>query len=379
MAKFLDENGLLYVWGKIKKLLSDGFVAKVAGKGLSANDYTNEDKEKLAGLKTNVQADWDATSGDAAILNKPSIPKKTSELNNDSGFITTSDIPEGAAATTTQPLMDGDGKVGTEKAFARGDHQHPHDTSKQDVIEDLDDIRSGASKGATAYQKPSTGIPSTDMAQAVQTSLGKADTAYQKPSTGIPSSDMAQAVKTSLGKADTAYQKPTAGIPESDLSDEVQSSLGDVSGKADKSEMSVTTSGDKTTVTLKSGTSATVINKHQSLDGCVKVEDKGVAGGWCPLDANKKVDAQYLPSYVDDVVEVYPRASVSPLSKDWFSETSGGSAITPEKGKIYTLMASGGDGYPENSQYRWGGTTFVKLNDGNVSPIANTEIDDICK
>lgn len=352
MANFLDENGLLYVWGKIKKLLSDGFVAKVAGKGLSANDYTNEDKEKLAGLKTNVQADWDATSGDAAILNKPSIPKKTSELNNDSGFITTSDIPEGAAATTTQPLMDGDGKVGTEKAFARGDHQHPHDTSKQDVIEDLDDIRSGAEAGSTAYQKPAA---------------------------GIPSSDMAQDVKDSLGKADNAYQKPSAGIPAKDLSEEVQSSLGDVSGKADKSEMSVTTDGDKTTVTLKSGTSATVINKHQSLDGCVKVEDKGVAGGWCPLDANKKVDAQYLPSYVDDVVEVYPRASVSPLSKDWFSETSGGSAITPEKGKIYTLMASGGDGYPENSQYRWGGTTFVKLNDGNVSPIANTEIDDICK
>lgn len=41
----------------------------------------------------------------------------------------------------------------------------------------------------------------------------------------------------------------------------------DISGKANKSEMSVTTSGDETTITLKSGTSATVINAHQSLDG----------------------------------------------------------------------------------------------------------------
>lgn len=44
------------------------------------------------------------------------------------------------------------------------------------------------------YAKPSTGIPKTDLASAVQTSLGKADTAYQKPSTGIPASDLASGV-----------------------------------------------------------------------------------------------------------------------------------------------------------------------------------------
>ncbi len=51
---------------------------------------------------------------------------------------------------------------------------------KQDVINDLSDIRSGASAGATAYQKPQGGIPSTDMSQAVQTSLEKANTALQQ-------------------------------------------------------------------------------------------------------------------------------------------------------------------------------------------------------
>lgn len=79
-------------------------------------------------------------------------------------------------------------------------------SGKQDAIADLSDIRAGAAAGATAYQKSSDGIPSTDMASAVQTSLGKADTAYQKPNTGIPSSDMASAVQTSLGKADSAVQ-----------------------------------------------------------------------------------------------------------------------------------------------------------------------------
>ena len=56
------------------------------------------------------------------------------------------------------------------------------------------------------YTKPSTGIPESDLASAVQTSLGKADTAYQKPSGGIPKTDLASAVQTSLGKADTALQ-----------------------------------------------------------------------------------------------------------------------------------------------------------------------------
>ncbi len=52
-------------------------VDKVSGKGLSTNDYTTTEKNKLAGIasgaKVNVQSDWDATSGDALILNKPTF------------------------------------------------------------------------------------------------------------------------------------------------------------------------------------------------------------------------------------------------------------------------------------------------------------------
>lgn len=58
------------------------------------------------------------------------VPTKTSQLENDSGFITSGDIPEGAAASTTTPKMNGTAAVGTEMAFARGDHVHPKDTSK---------------------------------------------------------------------------------------------------------------------------------------------------------------------------------------------------------------------------------------------------------
>lgn len=51
--------------------------------------------------------------------------------------------------------------------------------AKQDVISDLATIRSGAAAGATAYQKPQGGIPSTDMSDMVKASLGKADSALQ--------------------------------------------------------------------------------------------------------------------------------------------------------------------------------------------------------
>lgn len=75
--KYLDSDGLLYFTQKIKTWLS-GKVDKVDGKGLSTNDFTTTLKNKLdgisAGANVNVQADWNATSGDAFIKNKPTIP-----------------------------------------------------------------------------------------------------------------------------------------------------------------------------------------------------------------------------------------------------------------------------------------------------------------
>lgn len=62
MTKYLDENGLLYVWQKIKTLLagksatthdhSGVYQPVVSGKGLSTNDYTTTEKNKLAGFAT---------------------------------------------------------------------------------------------------------------------------------------------------------------------------------------------------------------------------------------------------------------------------------------------------------------------------------------
>lgn len=86
-------------------------------------------------------------------------------------------------------------------------------------------VQTSLNKADTAYQKPVSGIPSSDMSNAVQTALNKANTAYQKPASGILSTDLASAVQTSLAKADSAYQKPSNGIPSSDMTTQVQNAL----------------------------------------------------------------------------------------------------------------------------------------------------------
>lgn len=98
----------------------------------------------------------------------------------------------------------------------------------------------------------------------------------------------------------------------------------------------------------------------------------GAASGVCPLNASSKIDSTYLPGYVDDVVEAYPVGTE--LAAGWLSETSGGSALTPETGKIYVLL-SASTNYAVNSEFRWGGSTYVQLNDGGLAPMTTTEIE----
>ena len=114
------------------------------------------------------------------------IPSKLSDFENDSGFATNSAV---------------------ETALA----------DKQDTISDLENIRSGAGKGATALQA----VPSTyrtasaqdvidnglsDRVSAIEGKEAGWNGKYSKPTNGIPKTDLAQAVQTSLSKADTALQ-----------------------------------------------------------------------------------------------------------------------------------------------------------------------------
>ena len=93
-----------------------------------------------------------------------------------------------------------------------------------------DKQKSQARTNIGAYTKPADGIPKSDLEQSVQTSLDKADTAI---SLGLTAATPGQIIKVKTvqdGKPtewETAdiYEKPDTGIPKSDLADDVQTSL----------------------------------------------------------------------------------------------------------------------------------------------------------
>lgn len=224
MANFLDENGLLYLWQKIK----GAFVAKESGKGLSSNDFTTELKNKLDGIETqaqkNVKPDWSASAGSAAeILNKPTIPSKTSDLTNDAGFITADQVPEGSVASNVTPKMDGTASVGTDTGFARGDHVHPSDTSKANAAD--------VYKKTETYSK--TEIDQKGFLTEHQDISGKADKATTLAGYGITDAYTktqtdAKITELTTGKADKATTLSGYGITDAYTKTEVDGKLSSV-------------------------------------------------------------------------------------------------------------------------------------------------------
>lgn len=171
---YLDKTGLALLWEKIKNL-ANGKVDKETGKGLSSNDYTSDEKTKLAGIESGSQANVlegiQKNGTSVTITNKIAnieVPTKTSDITNDSGFITTADIPEGAAASTTVPKMNGTAAVGTELAFARGDHVHPTDTTRASASDvttltgRVDDLEEAVGTGGSVDSKIQTAIQGLD-------------------------------------------------------------------------------------------------------------------------------------------------------------------------------------------------------------------------
>ena len=159
LGEVLDKAGVAVLWNKIKTALGDK-VDKVTGKGLSTNDYDNTEKSHVSTAYTHSQSAHAPSTAEKNVIIgvqkngtdltvdsttrkvNVTVPTKTSELSNDSGFITEADVPEGASASTTTPLMDGTAAVGESVAFARGDHRHPTDTSRAEdskVVHNVND------------------------------------------------------------------------------------------------------------------------------------------------------------------------------------------------------------------------------------------------
>ena len=303
--KYLDSDGLLYFWQKIKA----AFVTDVS------YDSTNRKIQKTKNGSTSdvVTIAKVATSGSYADLsNKPTIPS-------------------GVEKTTTTPKMDGTAAVGSETKFAAGDHVHPSDTSRVPTTRKINGLDL-----------------TTDRNIISQT--GTVTTGGHTLSVYIDGDDSAH--------SHMLYDKEA------------------VDGMFTYANTTIAQNFVPKTTTVNGNALSGDITLDADDVSAIPTSAKGAASGVCPLNASSKIDTTYLPSYVDDVIEAYPRSGATALSASWLSTTSGGSALTPETGKIYVLMADSGD-YAANSQFRWSGTTYVKMADGGVSSITNAEIDTI--
>lgn len=90
--EYLDKSGLTLLISKIKTALN-GKVDVVSGKGLSTNDYTSAEKQKLSGIASGAQVNViESVKVNGTKLTPSSkavdvtVPTKTSQLTNDSGY-----------------------------------------------------------------------------------------------------------------------------------------------------------------------------------------------------------------------------------------------------------------------------------------------------
>lgn len=227
---FLNYDGLLYFWQKIKALLA-GKVDKIEGKELSTNDYTTAEKNKLAGLKNythpttsgnkhipaggsaNQILGWSA-DGTAKWVNEKDttysvmsgatvdadgksglVPSPTKGaqrwLDSTGAWTTPPDTTYGAASTTSAGLMSAADKKKLDGIAAGANkYVHPSYTAQDSGLYKITVDATGHVSAVTAVAKgdiTALGIPSTNTTynDATQSTHGLMSTADKKKLDGF--------------------------------------------------------------------------------------------------------------------------------------------------------------------------------------------------
>ena len=143
--------------------------------------------------------------------------------------------------------------------------------------------------------------------------------------------------------------------------------------------------GAKIDKEIQDRTTADTALKTELTDSIQEVRDdldtfkatKGQANGLASLGSDGKVPAAQLPSYVDDVIDVYATYEVSPTNQisniKLYSDAAHANPVTGEAGKSYNDITEGHPGY----QFRWSGTTWVPITSGGliIGEISGTAYD----
>lgn len=256
---------------------------------LPASNITTYDIQNWNDKVSNIQADWTATTGDAVILhkptlaivatsgsyndltNKPTIPtestvegwgfiKQTSGGVNSVKVGSTTYNPSNGivslpAYPTTLPASDVSAwaKASTKPTYTASEvgaaTESYVDTAVAGIVNSAPTTLDTLNELATALGND------PNFATTVATQIGQK---YTKPSGGIPSTDLASAVQTSLGKADTALQSYTETDPVFSASAAAGITVSDITNWNGKTSNTGTVTGVKINGTTKNPTSGVV-------------------------------------------------------------------------------------------------------------------------
>ena len=318
--KYLDNNGVLYFWQKIKATF-----AKVS------HTHTTADVTGLDAALTNANKVTDVKVNGTSV-----VTNKSANITVDSSLSTTSNNPI-KNSTVAAKFNSVDSAISGKQDKLKFDSTPTANSTKP--------VTSGGVKSALDAKQNKLTFDSTP----------KANSSNPVTSGGVKS-----AIDTAVGaKQDklTFDSTPTAN-----------------------SSNPVTSDGVKTAI---DAVDAKFANKQDAIPNADKLL----------IDSSGTIAARNLPSYVDDVEEVYILADGSiPAGQNgwfWTEGTNSYDALVNEKGKIYVVVGKIADaavsvgsatdaGEYQNSQWRWTGSQYVKLTDGSgMSPITNSEIDAI--
>ena len=230
--KYLDSNGLLYFWQKIKTQLGNK-VDKVEGRGLSTNDYTTDEKTKLAGIVDGANK----TVVDSTLSDNSSNPVQNSTVKAALDAKAAKDHTHADATTSTSGFMSGADKKKLD-AIDEGATKITVDSALSDtstnpvqnkVVKSAIDAKAAKSTTLAGY-----GITDAYTKTEVDTALdGKADEATTLAGYGITDAYTSTQVDTELGKkANTATTLAGYGIGDAYTKTEVDTAVDAKAAKA---------------------------------------------------------------------------------------------------------------------------------------------------
>nr|DAI29073.1 MAG TPA: Peptidase [Caudoviricetes sp.] len=359
--KVLDDNGVLYFWSKIKAF----FVAKEDGKGLSTNDYTTAEKNKLAGITSGANKYTHPTytahtSGLYKIANDATghVSGATAVTKAD---ITALGIPAQdttytAASQTKMGLLTAAGKIKLD-GIADGAEVNQNAFSTVRVGQTGEFSFSASTKTDTITLSTGGGVTLTLDADRKTVTFSCHTHANADTLDKITADVYAEI----MGAKNKAHTHTNADVLNATTASFTTALLTKLNG--------IATGANKTTVdsALSSTSTNPVQNKvvNTALSGKISTSARGAKNGVASLDANGLIPSSQLPSFVDDVIEGYYSDG------KFYKEETHKTEITGATGKIYVDLST-------NLSYRYGGSAYVQITSSDMVAITNAEIDTIC-